>query len=997
MDKHFYLRLLMIFTYAFIIGVVIGVFYPVLPAYQVYFWSVTVVLALLVGGQLWLLHNQPEQGKLLFYLLLILVAFLAGWGRYSLSLGHLYPNHVSEYLSTSFQDQRVMEGEVVEAPSIYEDQVRIRISPTRIWPSGSQQEGESKKVAGGDIQVQIKPYHEVGVDYDYLANNEVYGDKLRIKGSIMPPPGRSNPYGFSYKNYLHNHGLYGNVFWAEKIEIVEKGSGNPLVSWSLALQTKMLKVIKLTMPYPQSAFLGGATLGLRHGLEYSTCAFEGCDRLITQEFRGAGTMHVLAVSGLHVGVIAVAFWALFAGLRIPEKLYVPMIIICLIIFTIITGARPATVRAAIMTSLMLLVFAYLKEGLRNSVLFGVSAAALLILLYHPRYVFEASFTLSFAAVLCLALISGPADQIIQKLSGLSFIFFWIAAVMTTVSLIFYWNFMLTWYVYLPYIAFWAGAFWYARRIDSQYIIAGGIGFLDIPAPMRNFIGMQFAIQLGMMWPLSAYYFKEYPFAGIYANLVAIPLVSVVVPLGLFAGLLGLIPAVGPWVALVLNAGNYLAVTLFLWVSHIAMDIFPYPAVRKFTIWHLLIFYTVLAIFVWWDRVYSILKQVWFWLSERLFDIPPVSPRAAVAYFLGGIAVLVFASTFFLNAPPKKLKVTVLNVGYGSAIAVQTPGGSNLLINGAGRKWDWHNKEGRADRRDEGRRTVAPFFLSQGVKSLDLLALQSVEPQRSGGLTYITRNFVVDRAVGPLAEEAITPLNKNRFVSALQDPGLSRDSNREWFKKDYYGNWKRWWSQLQAKDIPYEAPRQGEMIYSETNSTSRGPVELKIYCLNPPENHRFSRHGAKNSSLVFRLEYGDVSFLLPGDIRFEGQQQVMGLKREFVNSDVMLVPGNGVWESSYNESFLKRVKPNYVVLSSSDRIPLQRTDWGSYVSDLESQVKKTWKQYSSKMSRKRLFYTQKDKAVIFETDGKKLKANTFAGEQSKESKTAGQGDVSKTGW
>ncbi len=996
MGKRFYLRCLMEFTYAFIIGVVVGVFHPVQPFFQIYFWSIVIFLSLVLLGLGWFQHKQPaEAGKILFYTFLITVAFLAGWGRYSLSLGHLYPNHVSEYLSSGFEDTRVVQGRVVAAPNIFDDKVRLRITPTKMWLSGKQE--EQVKIVDGDIQVQVKPYFETGVDYEYFAKNPVYGDVLRIKGSVNPPPASSNPRGFSYKNYLHNHGIYGNIWYPKKIEIVEKAPGNRLVRWSLGLQTEMLKVIKMTMPYPQSAFLGGATLGLRHGLKYTTCPFEGCDRLITEEFRGAGTMHVLAVSGLHVGVIAAAFWAVFAGLRIPAKLYVPMIIVCLIIFTIITGARPATVRAAIMTSLMLLAFAYLNEGLRNSVLIGVSVAALMILLYHPRYVFEASFTLSFAAVLCLALISGPADQIIQKLSGLSFILFWVVAIMTTVLLIFYWNLMLTWYIYLPYVAFWGAAFWYAHQLDSQYIIAGGIGFLDVPAPMRNFIGMQFAIQLGMMWPLSAYYFQEYPFAGIYANLLAIPLVSVVVPLGLFSGLLGLIPTVGPWIALALNAGNYLVVTLFLWISHAAMNIFPYPAVRKFTVLHLFIFYGALALFVWWDRVYDILKKVWFRISEKYFDIPPFSPQAAVSYFLGGIGLFIFVGSFFFRPPPDNLQVTILDVGFGEAIAVQTPAGSNLLFNAGSRKWDWHNREDRAERWDQGRKTVAPFFLSQGVKSLDLLALQSVQPQRSGGLRFITRNFVVDRAVGPLESKKITPLNKGRFVSALQDPNYSRKAGREWFTKDYYGNWERWWDELKSKDIPYSAPRQGELVYSETNSTEAGSVEFKLFCLNPPEKYRFHKNGADNKSLAFRIEYGDVSFLLPGDIRFEAQRQVMNLRSRFVRSDVMVVPSNGVRKSSYYQPFLNAVSPRYVVLSSSNSVDLNRMKFSQYTNKLEEQVKKNWKKYSAQMSRSRLFYTQKDNAVIFRTNGKKVNVETFAGKKQKKTEEAGQGDVSETGW
>ncbi len=1003
MDRDFFLSLLMIFTYSFILGIAFGVFYPIYPQGHATFWPVVIVLAIITLGIFWFERNKSLPAKsafylrIIFYCFLILTAFLIGQGRYSLSLGELFPGHITEYLSETREDHRVVEGRVVAAPEIYEDRTRLRIRPERVWETPAME--TEYEVSGGDILVQVRPWGDY--DYDYFAQNQVYGHKLRVSGELGEPMDRTVPRGFSYKDFLNNMGMFGTMWTPQTVEIIDDEGGNPVVSWSLALQEEMLKVIKLTMPYPQSAFLGGATLGLREGLDYTTTPFMEPPeeaRKIDTEFRGAGTMHVLAVSGLHVGVIAAAFWALFAGLRIPAKFYVPLIIASLVIFTIITGARPATVRAAIMTSLMLLAFAFLDQGLRNSVLVGVSVAALLILLFSPRYVFEASFTLSFAAVLCLALISGPVDQILQKLSGLSFILFWIVATLTVLLLVFYWNTFLTWYVYMPYIAFWALAFWYAAKIDRQHIIAGGIGFLDVPGPLRSFIAMQFAIQIGMMLPLSAYYFQEYPFAGIFANFAAIPLVSVVVPLGLFAGLLGLIPTIGLWLALVLNAGNYLAVTLFLWVSHIAVEIFPYPAVRAFTFWHLLVFYGGLAVFIWWDSVYGLLKRFWFWLSDKLFDVAPMSPSTAVASFIGLVIVLVFLASFRFHQNPDKLELTFIDVGYGEAIALRTPAGSNFLFNAGSRKWDWHDRDNRADRRDEGRETVSKFFLNHGVKTLDLLALQSAHPRRSGGMAYIAEHFVIDRAMGPFAEEILAPpneeLTRGRFVQALQDDHYSQYQNADWFQNDYYGNWERWWKQLQRNRIPYERAERGRRVYAERNSYPHGDVDLEIYALNPPPQPDYNEDGAANQSIVFQIQYGDVSFLLPGDIEREAQEEIMAMQDLYVDNNVMSVPASGAGDASFNSSFLDAVDPDYVVFSSSTYIEIEPR----FVAD---GVESTLEEYRQHFPIDRLFFTDTDGSVIFRTDGRELEAIPYSRPEEfhdwdaeSEEET---GDVRETGW
>jgi ComEC/Rec2-related protein len=1001
----------MFIAYGFIGGVVLGVFYPISPDTLTWFWVISGGIGLGGLGFAIFQYEQLGYADLLIYFLVFAVAFAGGWGRYSLTMSGFYEDHIREFLVGNFDKERVVEAEVVASPNVYRDKVRIRITPTKIWMSPKKK--QSVKVSGGDLYIQVrKRYYDdyyqndLGLDYgpsyDQLSKNSIYGDKIEVTGAILEPTGQTNPFGFNYKQFLFNQGIYGAVWFPKKIEILERGIGNPIVNESLALQEEMLRTIKMTMPFPQSAFLGGVTLGLRNGLEYTVTPFEDPGRKITYEFRSAGTIHVLAVSGLHVTVIAGTLWALFAGLRIPSKLYAPIIIVCLLVFTIITGARPATMRAAIMAGLIVAVFAYSGESLKNSVLVGLALAAVFILLYNPRLVFEASFTLSFTAVLCLALITGPVDRVLQKLRGMSFIVFWIWAGLTTYLCIYHWNTILTWYIVIPYATFWAIAFWYSSKIDQRKVIAGGIGFLDIPSGVRNFIAAQFAIQLGMMYPLSAYYFGEFPYAGMYANLLAIPLVGIVVPLGLFAGLVGLIPTVGPYIALVLNAGNYLAVQLFLWISHVASEIFPYPAVRKLNVFHLFLIYVALAIFVWWRPFYDKFKSVWFWACDNLFQKTILRPRKAVATVLGGTALLLFLASFTVDKSPDQLRVTVLDVGYGSAIAVQTPKGRNVLINGAARVWDWHHPQGLADRRDNGRQTVSPFFLNQRIKHLDSVIAQSPEPQRIGGLAYILRQFVVDRFFGSLDGRTLTPFSRENYLAALNDPYYSSQSTAQWFKKDYYGNWERLWSVVQNKGIPYNPlgenpgapPRRGRVIFQEQYGSGDRAKELSLSVISPPRDHQFREYRSNNRSLVLRLEYGEISFLFPGDIRTEGQMVMLprslrdqslgppGLEDRFLKHDVMLAPSNGMQKSSYNRSFIEGVEPEYVVMSTGEP-----TIKGGLASDLTSNRSANVKKYKQDPTVDTLLRTDQDNAIMFSTDGDTLAYRTW-GESDQE--TGGEG-------
>ncbi|MFB6344877.1 MAG: ComEC/Rec2 family competence protein, partial [bacterium] len=205
-----------------------------------------------------------------------------------------------------------------------------------------------------------------------------------------------------------------------------------------------------------------------------------------------------------------------------------------------------------------------------------------------------------------------------------------------------WNWFFNLEVFVPYFLVWSGIFYLTIRFDRSHTLLNGFGFTSFPTAISGFLAAQFAIQLGMMWPLSAYYFLKYPLAGGYANLLAMPLVGVVVPLGIVAELAGLLPVIGDWLALVVNAGNYLAVAGFMWVSHLAADYIPYPAVREFELIHLIFLYGILSVLAWWETYLNCLKQFLYWVTDNIFHKLTVEPTVVLGWLVG-IFVLVMTS------------------------------------------------------------------------------------------------------------------------------------------------------------------------------------------------------------------------------------------------------------------------------------------------------------------------------------------------------------------
>jgi competence protein ComEC len=127
-----------------------------------------------------------------------------------------------------------------------------------------------------------------------------------------------------------------------------------------------------------------------------------------------GGIHVLVVSGLHVGYVAAVFWLLFRFLPLPNLWRKLSIIPVLIVYAMVTGAAPPVIRATIMA--VALIICYLL-GRERSIYHAFALAAFVILLINPQALFTASFQLSFAA--CLGIVYMRSRNLSCLLGGQS--------------------------------------------------------------------------------------------------------------------------------------------------------------------------------------------------------------------------------------------------------------------------------------------------------------------------------------------------------------------------------------------------------------------------------------------------------------------------------------------------------------------------------------------------------------------------------------------------
>ena len=235
--------------------------------------------------------------------------------------------------------------------------------------------------------------------------NIQYGDQLFISAQLEEVPPPANPNEFNYKRYLRHHYIFHRAYIrSEAFEKVAEHKAHTLIEFALSTRSQLLEILRFYgFSGDEYAVLSALILGFKDHLDFE----------ITQAFSSAGAMHVLAVSGLHVGIILLLVSLLLKPLRRHAILkYVKLLVELLAVwgFAILTGLSPSVIRAATMFSFI----AVGKTLDRNTNIYNTLAvSAFFILLIEPYMLMEVGFQLSFLAVLGILLIQPKIYQLIQ--------------------------------------------------------------------------------------------------------------------------------------------------------------------------------------------------------------------------------------------------------------------------------------------------------------------------------------------------------------------------------------------------------------------------------------------------------------------------------------------------------------------------------------------------------------------------------------------------------
>jgi competence protein ComEC len=227
------------------------------------------------------------------------------------------------------------------------------------------------------------------------------GNKIYLTGTYQKGRNQRNPGEFDYDKYLKSKGITGLFisYQADSINIISNQK-----NYFKQLIHSVRKEIDNTihdLHNPQTAgLLRGLILADRTEIDYET----------KNEFINSGVVHILAVSGLHVGYVLVIFIFIFG--RFGIYLRSILTILGLLAFMFLTGVPPSVFRATLMA--VVIIIAFLSNRSTN-IINSISIAAFIILLLNPNEIYNPGFQLSFSAVLAIAILYPHFQKMIFKL------------------------------------------------------------------------------------------------------------------------------------------------------------------------------------------------------------------------------------------------------------------------------------------------------------------------------------------------------------------------------------------------------------------------------------------------------------------------------------------------------------------------------------------------------------------------------------------------------
>jgi competence protein ComEC len=519
-----------------------------------------------------------------------------------------------------------------------------------------------------------------------------YGDRVRLIAKLRLPRNFRNPGAFDYEGYLHDHGI--SVLASVKTEDIETlpgPSGSLPGFWRSRIRRSVLEHI------------GNLGLWSHEDAALFAAMIVGDDSLllrnVREEFQQTGVYHLLVVSGMNVALLAFAMFWLARRLHLPQWAATIVTITLSLFYAYIAGMGVPITRAVLMLILFLVARLMYRD---RSALNATGFAALVVLALSPKALFDASFQLTFLALLAITGISLPLlersstryRRALQQLDSTSYDL----GLEPPLA-----QFRLDLRLISGRLARFIGL--RPARFITVRTVASALALFDL-------VVVSAITQAVLVLPMRAYFHRA-AILGLPANVLVLPLAGVMLNAGVcaivlsyvslpFARLTGWIAAASlHWTLASLHALSRL---------HVAQWRIPDPA-------PMLAFVAVTGILL---ALISIRQRRWVAFAG-----------IGLLFLSSGVAGIYRSSP---NLQSRELEITAIDVGQGDSLLVVSPEGRTMLIDGGGSIGPVHSEF------DFGEDVVAPYLWSRGLEKLDVVALTHAHGDHIGGLPSILKDF-----------------------------------------------------------------------------------------------------------------------------------------------------------------------------------------------------------------------------------------------------------------
>lgn len=231
-----------------------------------------------------------------------------------------------------------------------------------------------------------------------------YGQELVLEGKIYQAPKFAITPKFDYREFLRRKQIFGilSVKRNSPVDIIRNNSANPIKSLSLKIRNKLSNQIDNYLPPVESSLLRAMLLGERKEIP----------AYINDAFIQTGTIHILAISGLNIGIIAFIILIFLKVIGLPRHFRYILTAIFLFLYVFITGSPVSVIRATIMFIIFLSGFLFERE---SDICNSLALSCLLILGFNPNQLFDIGFQLSFVSLLSIVTLSPKIEGYIYKI------------------------------------------------------------------------------------------------------------------------------------------------------------------------------------------------------------------------------------------------------------------------------------------------------------------------------------------------------------------------------------------------------------------------------------------------------------------------------------------------------------------------------------------------------------------------------------------------------